>query len=272
MFCHILSILTSFLILIPIPLYAQVVDFQSGARSMGLGNASVATSDVWSTFNNIGALADAKDYEFAFSYLSLFQLEGFNAAAACFNAPFRHFNAGFGVYYFGDRVYNESKLNLGFSHKINFVSLGVSVNYLRYNVVEFSSAGAWVMEAGGRVELFPSLYFGASIFNMNQAKIGGAKAPVLMKTGFSYHSSEKFMFNVEVEKEPERKAVLKSGIEFEVVKELVLRTGAAIFPSRAYFGIGFKPKIAEIDYAFSQQHRLGMTHQVSANFKLRERY
>jgi hypothetical protein len=258
----------------PVILFSQISDFQSGARSQGMGNASVANSDIWSVFNNIGALADERDLSIALAYSTYHQVEGFKSAAICANIPTKPFNLGFGIFYFGDEVYNEGKISIGASHKINFVSLGANLNYLQYNVLEFGTANSWVLEMGGKVQIHPSLFFGANIFNVNQATLSGQQnigIPTVMKAGISYQPKKSAMLNVEIEKNPEKKTSVKTGVEYGLVKQVFLRTGVATYPATGYFGIGFIAKKGTFDYALSHSSPLGLSHQVSANIKLKPR-
>lgn len=248
---------------------AQASVDQSGARSMGMANASVSISDAWAVFNNIGALAGSDECIFGFSYLSLYGIDGFNAASACMSLPVNDFNYGFGVYYFGDAVYNESRLTAGASHQINFVSIGVSATYLRYNVLEFSSAGGFMLEVGGKAELLPGFHIAACIFNVNKGKAGGKAAPVLMKAGVSYQPGENLMINIDLEKETTRPTALKPGIEFTLVPQIRFRSGFSTNSGSAHFGLGFRSGFVEVDYAVSNHRRLGLSNQVSANIQLR---
>jgi hypothetical protein len=265
---------TTIFFLKPLMLSAQIGDFHSGARSQAMGNASIANVDTWAVFNNIGALAGERDLSVALAYAAHHQVEGFKSAAACLNLPWKHFNFGLGTYYFGDDIYNEGKFSAGVSHKINFVSLGASCNYLQYNVLEYGTAHSWVLEMGGRVQIHPLLHFGASVFNINRATLSNQQSiavPTVMKAGFSYQPVQSATWNIEIEKDPERKTSLRTGIEYGLVKQVLLRTGVSTYPSAGHFGIGFVAKKGNFDYALSQNNRLGLSHQVSASIKIKSK-
>ena len=251
-------------------LYAQTTDFATGARSKGIGDASAAYSDVWAVFNNIGSLYGERDFTMAITYFTLHQVEGFNGGAVCINLPHEKFNFGTGAFYFGDEIYKESRFTAGLSHKINFVSLGVSVNYLQYNILEFGSSTSWVIEMGGLVEFTSKLHFGASIYNLNQAQLSESQqqVPVLMKAGLSFKPIDKLMMNLDLEKNQTLKANIKSGMEYQVIKQLMVRMGINTSPSTSHFGIGFLTHRGNIDYAISNHFPLGLSHHVSANIKL----
>jgi hypothetical protein len=254
--------------------FSQVSEFHTGARSQSMGNASVANSDSWSVFNNIGALADERDPSLALAYSSHHQVEGFKSVAACANLPYKDFNIGFGIFYFGDEVYNEGKISLGASHKISFISLGININYLQYNVLEFGTVNSLVLEMGGRVEIHPSLFFGAHIFNINQTTLSNQKnirIPTVMKAGISYQPQKSTMLNIEVVKDPERETSIRAGIEYELVKQVFLRTGVSTYPASGNFGLGLVTKKVNFDYALSQNNPLGLSHQVSAIIKLKRK-
>jgi hypothetical protein len=272
---HIRFIVFYILLLAPSQISAQVANYQSGARSQGLGNASVAYSDIWSVFNNIGALAHLKEPVIGTEYKNMYQLDGFKTASLCANLPHKNFNTGLGIYYFGDEIYNEGKLSIGASHKINFVSLGINVNYLQYNVIEFRSSYAFAIELGGLVQIHPNWNFGAHLFNANQASLSGSgsfKVPTIMRAGISYLPKESTMLTAEIEKDPEKKTCLKVGAEYAIVKQLILRSGVSTYPSNANFGIGFLSKQINLDYAASHHLQLGLSHQLSANIILKRKH
>jgi len=251
---------------------AQTIDFAGGARSMGMGGASVSISDAWAVFNNIGALAGTDENAFGVSYLTLYGIEGFNAVSACLNLPASDFNYGFGVHYFGDDLYNEGRLTAGASHKIKFVSLGVAASYLRYNVREFASHGSFIVEAGGKAELFPGFHVAACVFNVNKAKAPGERvAPVLMRAGVSFRPGENLTINIDFEKHTATPAAVKPGIEYVPASWVSFRTGIATNPSRAHFGLGLQSRFIGVDYGFSSHPSLGLSSQVSVNIKLRKK-
>jgi hypothetical protein len=75
-----------------------------------------------------------------------------------------------GAFRFGDDLYNEQMVSLGFGNKFGIASLGVKANYIQYQADGFGTYGAVSIDFGGLAELTDQLSIGAYITNLNQAK------------------------------------------------------------------------------------------------------
>ena len=84
-----------------------------------------------------------------------------------------------------------------------------------------------------------------------------------MKGGISYKPNEDFLINLELEKDLGFKESIKSGIEYQVVSNVYLRTGFSTQPFVSAFGIGFHPQKLLFDYSFSNDSDLGNVHECS---------
>jgi hypothetical protein len=245
-----------------------------GARSSGLGHASVAISDPWSIFNNVSGMASLKNVQAGFTYENRFAMRSFDRTAAMLICPVRYGIAGISFYKFGDLHYNEEKASLAYAHQISKVSLGLKVNYLQISMEDLKSRRVLVIEFGGIAEITPQLIFGAHIYNLNQARIKGylqEYVPTIMKAGISYLPSKKLMINIETEKDIDFKACFKAGIEYKVIDHFFLRTGVSTYPITGAFGIGFNKKNFQLDYAYSTHVRLGSINQISLQYKFNKK-
>lgn len=245
-----------------------------GARAHAMGNASVALKDDFSIFNNIGASASIDEVTLISSFSHKF---GF--------APFKNLGAGVaypvdrGVFSlslrrFGADLYHEQHVGLGFSNKLGMVSLGAKVNYSQYAVLEMGTTGIPHIELGGVAELFPTLSFGAYIYNLTQANLGseeGASLPVILKSGFAYSPVEELIICVAVEKNVEQDTRLGAGLEYQFLQKFHLRSGISTAPFQQYYGLGFSPYNFSFDYALDNHNILGLSHQVSISYKFYKR-
>lgn len=245
-----------------------------GARSHAMGNAAVALKDDFSIFNNIGASAEIDDITLISSFSHKF---GF--------APFRNLGAGilyphnmgvfsFSLRRFGTDLYHEQHLGLGFSNKLGIVSLGVKINYSQYTVLEMGTAGVPHIEFGGVAELFPTLSFGAHIYNLTQAKLDterGVSLPVIVKSGFAYIPVDELTICVAVEKNIEQDVRIGAGLEYNFLHKFHLRSGISTAPFQQYYGLGFSPYNFTLDYALDNHNILGLSHQLSITYKFYRR-
>ena len=253
---------------------AQSGDYQSGARAMGMGEASVTLHDEWSALNNIGGISGVETPSASFAYANHYGIEGFNSMSAVLAVPCHWGVAALSIFHFGDDLYNEQKLAIGFGNKIGFVRLGVQIDYLQYNIEGYGRKGVVLAEFGGTAELLPQLVFGAYIFNINQAtliKEQRERVPVLMRTGLSFRPVNYLMVNAEISKDVDFKAVFMAGIEYVLKKRFYFRTGIKTNPSTNYFGLGMHAGRVQFDYAFSTTYALGFIHQASVNYQIRKK-
>jgi hypothetical protein len=243
--------------------------YPKGARSMGMANAHVTLEDGWSTFNNIGALGRLPSTQAFFSYdhrLGIQELTTLAAGAAVV----RDFGVfGVGLSHYGGTLFNQQNIGIGFSNTVGIASVGFKVNYFQTNIEGFGRNGSPILEFGGVASLGPSLFFGAHVYNFTRSKFSKASfdyLPTVIKAGLSYRPSVKLMVNVEAEKEIILLPQFKMGIEYNLLNKLWARSGIHTHPSNLFFGMGFKPRRFHIDYALSQNYRLGYTHHFSFNY------
>lgn len=264
--------ISTLFLLIPIfGLHAQsgIETLPRGARSMGLGNANLTLSDSWSIFNNIGALGRLTSSSIMVGYDHRFNLNELTTLSAGAVMHTKDFQYGLSISSYGSEHFNQSNIGLGIANQLGIASLGLKVNYFQTNIEGFGRAAAPVIEFGGVAELGPNLFFGAHIYNLTNAKVGGNsedRIPTVVKSGISYRPTEKLMVNLEAEKDILLDPIIKLGIEYNLMDRLWLRSGVNTYPSNLFFGIGFRPRNFVIDYAMTQSQYLGNTHHFSFGY------
>ncbi|MEQ9231268.1 MAG: hypothetical protein RIF46_11350, partial [Cyclobacteriaceae bacterium] len=172
-----------------------------------------------------------------------------------------------------DEFFSEQRVNVAFGHKLDRVSLGVSVDYLQYNIATVGTKGAMIIEFGGVAEITEQILFGAHVFNINQAKLvkeTDERLPTVMKAGLSFLPSPDLIISIETEKDLDYDEVFRVGLEYQIVENLFIRTGLSTEPFNGAFGVGFQPKRFQVDYAFSNDSNLGSVHEVSVSYSLQK--
>ncbi|MFN6946713.1 MAG: hypothetical protein ACK4ND_17325 [Cytophagaceae bacterium] len=240
----------------------------TGARSAGMGNASVTLSDQWAFYNNAAGLASLQNSYATSTFQHSFGLRALNVMGASFIMPLSTGVSAMGIHKFGDEYFNVQNLSLGYGHKIDQVSLGMKINCLQLSIDQFGSRRFFVAELGGISELLPNLTMGAHIYNINRAKISEHEAiPTVMKLGITYFPHEKLLLTIETKKDIDYKAMFKAGIEYKFHECFVARTGFTTEPYVNYFGIGINRKNLSIDYATGINYSLGAIYQLSLSWK-----
>lgn len=242
-----------------------------GARAAALSNASVCIADGWSLDNNVAGIARLEKSEIGAFAENRFGLKAFSTVALVGIMKLgKSGGMGAELYRFGDKLYNEQRLGIGFAHQLGQVSLGLKADLLQVHVEEFGSKRVVAFSFGGQSEIIPNLLVGAHIYNFNQARLAefqDERVPTVMKAGISYRPGKKVMLNAETEKDIELDADFKAGLEYQVIEKLALRTGFSTLTQSASFGVGFAARSFQINYAFTSQSRLGFSNHVSIGYK-----
>lgn len=251
--------------------YAQIGDYHIGASNTGSGYCSVMKKDAWALFNNIAAISIQTEPAILVGYQHRYSMSAFQTISAGYIHPLRMGTLGVSVFQFGDAMYGENRIGIGYGHQINYVSLGVTVNRQQYHVENFGSTSGYLIELGGLVDIASNLSFGAFISNINQAKIhknGKERIPTFLKVGFSYQPVQELSLYIQTNKMVDNDATLHVGMEYALVRSLRLRTGISTHPLVNHFGLGFMPKRFQIDYALVNHPSIGPSHQLSIVYKL----
>ena len=257
-------------VLLSVSVFGQRSFYDFGGKSGGMGHSNTVMTDEWSILNNVGGISGIQTGRVFFGYNRYSDIEGFDQVAFGAVQPFGFGNIGIAVLRFGDQLYNEQVISAAFGNKVGFVRLGGRVSYYQMHIDEYGNAGAAFMDLGGIVELIPQFHFGAYISNITFSSLNNAeksRLPVIMKIGLAYIPLEKLHINLDLYKENDLPANVRAGLEYEIVKHFLLRTGINTNPFKGFFGAGLLLGRFTVDYAFSFHEFLGMAHQLSVSFQ-----
>ena len=185
-------------------LFSQNTSTLIGARAAGMAYSSSTLTDEWSVFNNAAGLANVTAITAAFTYDAQPTFKPFNRAAATMVCPLKIGVAGLGMFRFGDDLYNEQILALGYSNSFGLASLGVKVNMIQYNIKGFGSKSVFTASFGGIAKLTERLKVGAHVININQPKLSSIddeRVPTILIAGILTKVSDNIIVNAELEKD-----------------------------------------------------------------------
>jgi len=262
------------LLLIPKITKPQSVSTLMGGRSAALGNASSTISDYWSSFNNIAGIAKTKSTAVNFAYAVNPFLPGADRAAAVINLPIGIGAFGAGVFKFGDELYSEQVLAVGYANQFGLASLGLKVNYIQYKAEGFGNQSAISIQFGGIAELTPKVLVGAYISNLNQPQLStdtNEKLPAILTTGIRFIPEESLTLLLEIEKNLIYKPTFKGGVEYAIHKKVNIRTGFNLNPNSIHGGVGYQSARLIIDYALQYNAEIKTTYQLSTCYLLLKR-
>ncbi len=266
-----------FLLLLFATLVANAQFINIGADNMSVGYSASAQPSVWSVSQNQAAMSFVENtYNIGIFYENMFFIKEMSLKNFVFNWNSDKYGSfGLDVQSFGYKNYSENKFGLAYSMKLyeNF-SAGIKINYLFYNQTQpYGNISLIAAEVGILYAPFEKLLIGAHLFNPWRAKIRINQQeylPTVFELATFYKLLDKVRFSAAIEKDLEKPAALKTGVQYEIIDKLWLRTGIWLM-DKDYFisaGLGYTYKMITLDLGFQNHPMLGLRSGVSvkANF------
>ena len=265
-----------FVSLLPFFAFAGGENLVAGAAETGMGGTNATAQNVFSAHNNPAGLGFVKNISFGLYADRPFLIKDINNFNLSVALPFEKIGAfGVDVNFLGYSAYNE--MRAGFSYARSFgdkVSAGVKFDYLRLAIRDNGAKNTFAFGVGLQYQPLKQLRIGAYVYNpvaLNVDKMYKEKLATSFNLGLSYLPSDKFTITVEGEKELNEKARFKAGIEYNPIKPVFVRVGAATGPTVISLGLGTAFKNFKIDAAASWHMQLGITPQVSIVYAIKKK-
>lgn len=220
-------------------------------------------------FNNVAGLAKLESTSAAFTYEAQPGFAPFDKMAAVFSLPVKVGVAGVGIFRFGDELYNEQIISVGFANTFGLASIGLKANYIVYSASHFGSKGVFTISFGGVAELTDKISVGAHIVNINQpdiSKTENEKIPTVLVVGLAAQLTSQALITSELEKDLSYDLKWKTGIEYKPFKKFTTRSGFCVNPNYIFFGLGFRTSKFSLDYAYQHSFIVGSRHQSTVGY------
>lgn len=252
------------LFLLPFISFSGNDNFHIGARNSGMGNTGLTLADVWAIRYNQAALADVDQMAVGISYESRFLTKALGIQSFAFALPTKSGTFGLNYTGFGDNLYRETKLGLGYGMKLSDkFNIGIRLNYHSLRLGNnYGNANSLTFEVGMVAKPTKNLEIGFHLFNPTAVKLNDYQnevIPVIINLGVSYKFSDKLRTNVELEKDIEHPASFKVGLEYLPLEFLYIRAGFTTNPTMPTIGFGVIKKQLKIDFSTAFHPNLGIT-------------
>ena len=264
-----------FLCLIPVVSFSGNENYAIGGRATGMGNTGLCLADVWAIRYNQAALADVSSISTGISYESRFLLKAMGIQSFAMAIPTKK-SGTFGLNYtgFGDNLFRESKIGLGYGMKISDkFNIGIRLNYHSLQLGNnYGRANNLTFELGLLAKPTKNLQIGFHLFNPSQTKLNEYQQeiiPVIMNLGISYQFSDKLRTNLELEKDIEFPFSVKAGIEYLPTEHFYLRAGISTNPGVPSIGFGVVKKQFNLDFSASLHPALGITPSLGMTYSFK---
>ncbi|HZY82948.1 MAG TPA: hypothetical protein VFE50_25690 [Cyclobacteriaceae bacterium] len=173
-----------------------------------------------------------------------------------------------GAIAFGDDLYREQTLSLGYAHSIGITNIGIRADALELRIHDFGLRRTFGVTIGASTAIGKRITIGAVARNINLPKwIDGEPLPVVLNTGLRFIPSDNFLLVAELEKNTDFDPTFKSAFEYSLHKKFFIRTGFNLHPHAAFGGFGLQLWRLGFDYSLRWSYLPGYAQQVSISIK-----
>lgn len=235
-----------------------------GARSLGLGHATtVLTHDPWAVFSN-PAMMNEEGYSLGFYGLRNYGFANITDMAAVASVNTRFGITGLGLKRYGDDLFSETSLRLGYKNEWENLHFGVILNYHHLSFAEpYGSGGAFGIGLGVAAAVIPDLWIGAKATGLNRPRYdfrnGEEDLPRDLSFGLSYQPEERAIFVFDVVKDVRFPVSYRGGVEIRVIDDLLGRVGVTTEPLTYSFGFGYGRDLWQVNMAVQHHEYLGFS-------------
>jgi len=247
--------------------------FWSGSRSQALADASVGLSDSWSVFGNQAGLAGIDRPVVGGSFQNRFLVHELSTRAGLFVWPVQSSVFAISLSQFGQIPFRQEKFGLAYARRLSSqLNFGLQFNCYRLFLSEENrSVSSYGAEIGVQYLFTERLVVGFHIVNPYRTGVklnsGTYKYPSRLRIGSFYRLSDLFCLTTELENDFDDHFILKTGIEYNILEKLFVRTGVSGKPYQLSGGIGFHVKKLTLDLATTYNQYLGNSPSVSFQYQ-----
>lgn len=248
--------------------------FTPASRSQSLAGITVCLRDSWSVFGNQAGLTQIGRPILGGTFQNRFLVKELSTGSALIILPVQSSVFAISIYQFGKTVFRQEKLGIAFARSLSpKLQAGLQFNYYSFFMPEENrSKGTYGIELGFQYQLSKNVLMGAHALNPVKTSMktltGEYDYPTRYNLGTYIQISTSFGFMTEVEKQLlNPMVVVKTGLEYEPVKTLVLRTGVSGKPYQLTAGMGFEVKKLKIDMAVAYNQYLGNSPSASFQYQ-----
>lgn len=230
-----------------------------GAREVAMGQAvSALPGSNWAIFDNT-ALISSTGKKVSFFGIRYYGLDNLTDMAMSVSYPAKLGVFAGGAHRFGDDLYNESRMRVGYKNNFTGFHYGGAINY--YNVQQggdYGSLGTVGIDVGLAAEITTDLWIGAKATNINQPKFGKynniAEEPARdLSIGFSYRVEDLFLFASDIYKDVRFPLSYRAGAEIGIYESFKGRVGITTEPVTFAGGFGYSADFWSVNIV-AQQH------------------
>jgi hypothetical protein len=177
---------------------------------------------------------------------------------------------GLGVSSFGNKLYRENEILVGYAWSKETTKIGVSFRGMNLSVLDCDPAFAVGVDIGMNLQVTPYLDFNLSMHNLNFPEICDEEVPRRVLGGFVVRLGASFVSELQVYKESIYQTEIRIRNEFSLSELMSVGVGFKTYPSS--FAVGALLRYKRIGFSYyTRTHRtLGLTHIIGIEMKGRD--
>jgi len=257
-----------------------------GGRAQALGNAAATLSgEVWAVANNAAGLASLTRPTAGVYFENRYLIPSLNVAAVALALPLGTVEpaasglpprasrgvVGLEAQRFGGALYSEVRAGAAYAYRLGVVSVGGRLDALQVSFRDLGSRRTVAASLGGQADILPQrLTLGVYLYNITQAKLADyqdERVPTVLRAGLAYRAGKQVLLLAEAEKDVERAAGFKAGIEYLPAAAVALRLGYASLSQQSTAGVGLRTGDWQLDYAAGWHNALGLSQYFSVGWQ-----
>ena len=260
-----------------------------GGRAQALGNASATLAgDIWAVANNPAGLGTLTRPTAGLYFENRYLIPSLNVAAVALALPLGPVEPAAGgqparasrgvlgleAQRFGGVLYFETRVGAAYGYRLGVLTIGGRLDALQVSFQDLGSRRVLTASLGGQAEILPQrLTLGVHLYNLTQARLASyqdERVPTVLRAGLAYRPGKQVLLLAEAEKDVERAAGLKAGIEYLPVPAVAVRLGYASLSQQATGGVGLRAGDFQLDYAAGWHAALGLSQYFSLGWQWRK--
>ncbi len=266
---------------LPLSLYPVVNENTTiGARTKGMGGIAVAIPDFWSIQNNQAILPFYGKTTIGLYYDNRYLLKETSTSALGFTFPLKN---GYDVFstslcYYGGSSFGEMKIGVAYARSFASVfSFGVQFDYLLdyFKDATYGKRSGFTFEVGLYGQVNKNLSLGFHVYNPARLKMITYNntieyIPTVLRLGIAYTFRKKCIIGLDIEKNLDTRIQYHAGIEYTILKYLILRGGVRLPDFSFSIGLGTQYKGFSVDFGSSYHPHLGYSPQLALIYTIKE--
>jgi hypothetical protein len=243
---------------------------QAGAGEAGMGYACIMKTGFWSSFHNQALLAFKNSCEFGVNYENRFGIRELGTRTAGIVIPVGNASVGAAYSHFGYIDFKRDVGGLACGLKISEkIAAGVQIDYFSERTSgEYNKNQCITFETGLIVSPADNISIGMHLSNPLPNSLRKNNLPLSIRMGAGIDLNDLLFAGVETEMSTGSILILKTGFEYEALKNFTLRAGFSTKNNSFCFGTGYQFGIVKIDLGFATHEMLGVTSSASLIFKI----